>query len=80
MYAEAMVAVFRFLPLEDSLPLFAICVEPERSEAVKTCAVRACLTLTQEVSRISWQKPLEKLEDALSHRFRDIFKACPLCI
>lgn len=49
MYAEAMVSVFRFLPQEDSLPLFTVCVEPERSEAVKTCAVRACLTLVQEV-------------------------------
>ncbi|KAG6919754.1 hypothetical protein DXG01_001588 [Tephrocybe rancida] len=50
LYAEAMVAVYRFLPEEDALSLFAICVEPERSEAVKLCAVRACLTLVQETS------------------------------
>jgi hypothetical protein len=29
--------------------LFSACVEPERSESVKTCSVRACLTLIQEV-------------------------------
>lgn len=52
MMAEAMVSVFRFLSEEDALPLFTTCVEPERSEAVKTCAVRACLTLAQEVTLI----------------------------
>lgn len=47
--AEAIVSTFRFLPEDDYLPLFSVCVEPERSEAVKTCALRACLTLVQEV-------------------------------
>ncbi|TFK62722.1 hypothetical protein BDN72DRAFT_964371 [Pluteus cervinus] len=74
MYAEAMVSIFRFLPLEDSIPLFTVCVEPERSEAVKTCATRACLTLVQEAPRLTWQKPLERLEDMMAHRFREIFK------
>lgn len=49
LYAEALVAIYRFLPLDDALPLFVSCVEPERSEAVKICAVRALLTLVQEV-------------------------------
>jgi len=52
MFAEALVSVFRFLPEEDALALFGACVEPERSESVKTCAVRACLTLIQEVSTL----------------------------
>ena len=53
MYAEALVAIYRFLPFEDTLPLFASCFEPERSEAVKICAVRACLTLIQEVDSVA---------------------------
>ncbi|KAF8872759.1 hypothetical protein BD779DRAFT_1679537 [Infundibulicybe gibba] len=73
-FAEAMVSIFRFLPQDEAIALFTLCVEPERSEAVKTCAVRACLTLVQEAPRISWQKPLDKLEEALAQRFRNIFK------
>lgn len=49
LYASALVTVYRFLPEEHSIPIFQICVDPERSEAVKTTAVRACLTLAQEV-------------------------------
>jgi hypothetical protein len=30
--------------------LFVACLEPERSDAVKTCAVKACLILTLEVN------------------------------
>ena len=52
MFAEALVSVFRFLPEVDALALFSSCLEPERSESVKTCAVRACLTLIQEVSTL----------------------------
>lgn len=55
-YAEALVAIFRFLPEEDSIPLFSVCLEPERSEAVKTCAVRACITLAQEVGTLQMLK------------------------
>jgi hypothetical protein len=78
MYAEALVSVYRFLPVEDALPLFVICAEPERSEAVKTCVVRACLTLAEEVRRIKWQKPLDKLEDAMRDRLRSIFQSVGL--
>jgi neurofibromin 1 len=49
LYADALCGVFRFLPEEDSVPLFMECMEPERSDAVKTCVVRASLTLSQEV-------------------------------
>jgi neurofibromin 1 len=78
MYAEALVSLYRFLPREDSLALFEVCVEPDRSEAVKTCAVRACITLAEEASRIKWQKPLDKLEDVLRPRFRNIFRSAGL--
>ena len=49
LYADALCGVFRFSLEEDSIPLFLECVEPERSDAVKTCVVRASLTLSQEV-------------------------------
>ncbi|PPQ78909.1 hypothetical protein CVT25_002369 [Psilocybe cyanescens] len=74
LYADALVALYRFLPLEDSTPLFEACMEPERSEPVKTCAIRACLTLVQDAPRFPWQRPLTVLEDALAGRCRDILK------
>jgi hypothetical protein len=47
-YAEALVAVFRFLPEEESISLFLDCLEPERSDAVKICAIKAATTLSIE--------------------------------
>ncbi len=44
-----MVALYRFVPPEESLPLFLFCLRPEKSDAIKTMAVKACLTLAQEV-------------------------------
>jgi hypothetical protein len=49
LYAQSLAMIFRFLPEEDSLLLFEECLAPERSDAVKLCVVRACLTLSQEV-------------------------------
>jgi neurofibromin 1 len=48
-YAEALVTVFRFLSEEESIPLFLECLEPERSDAVKICAIKAATTLSIEV-------------------------------
>lgn len=45
---DAFVTIFRYLPKE-AIPIFVTCLEPERSEAVKICAVRACTTLITEV-------------------------------
>ena len=53
MLADVMAALYRFLPEEESIPIFQQCVEPERSEAVKICAVKACLTLIVDVSSLS---------------------------
>ena len=50
LYADALVTVFRFLPENEVVHIFRGCMEPERSDAVKTCVVRACLTLCQDVS------------------------------
>ncbi|THV03328.1 hypothetical protein K435DRAFT_835905 [Dendrothele bispora CBS 962.96] len=70
LFAEALVSIFRFSPEEDALALFSVCVEAERSEAVKICAVRAALTLVQEAPRFVWQKPLTKLESLMAPRLR----------
>ncbi|KAF8207849.1 hypothetical protein K438DRAFT_2013261 [Mycena galopus ATCC 62051] len=73
-YAQALTMIFRFLPEEDSLPLFEECLMPERSDAVKLCAVRACLTLAQEAALLPWQKPLDNLVLAVGPRMSTIFK------
>ncbi|KAL1727572.1 hypothetical protein EV714DRAFT_253754 [Schizophyllum commune] len=76
--AEVLVATYRFLPEEDSIPLFLRCCEPERSEAFKACAARAFLTLVQESVRVPWQKPLDKLRIAVAPRFREIYKTASM--
>ena len=76
LYADALVAVFRFLPLDDSKELFRICFEPERSEPVKTCVARACLTLTQDAPRFHWQKPLDQPACWVATRCREILIVC----
>ncbi|KAG2060194.1 hypothetical protein BDR06DRAFT_948277 [Suillus hirtellus] len=73
-YAEALVAVFRFLPEEESISLFLDCLEPERSDAVKICAIKAATTLSTETPRVPWQQSLEKLQFAISPRLRCIYK------
>ena len=72
LYADALVAIYRFLPIEDSGPLYQICFEPERSEPVKTCVVRACLTLAQDAARFPWQKPLDHAASWVATRGRDL--------
>lgn len=90
LYAEALTTVFRFLPEEESIPIFATCLEPERSEAVKIVVARAGLMLALEVRslsnsiynlltklqapRLSWQKPLFGIYQVTARRFRDIYK------
>ncbi|KAH7931340.1 hypothetical protein BV22DRAFT_1124264 [Leucogyrophana mollusca] len=77
-YAEALVTVFRFLPEAESLSLFVACLEPERSDAVKICAVKAATTLTTEASRLPWQPSMEKLQMAIAERLRTIYKVSSL--
>ncbi|KAJ6515229.1 hypothetical protein C8R45DRAFT_1049017 [Mycena sanguinolenta] len=72
-YAQALTMVFRFLPEEDSLPLFEECLQPERSDAVKLCVVRACLTLAQEAPLLPWQKNLDNLARTVAPRMSSIY-------
>lgn len=53
LYADVLVTVYRFLSPDESVPLIKEWLEPTRSDAVKICAVRACLTLAQEVCFLS---------------------------
>ncbi|KAL4081516.1 hypothetical protein V8B97DRAFT_1923406 [Scleroderma yunnanense] len=73
-WAEALVTVFRFLPEEESIPIFASCMEAERSDAVKICAIKACTTLASEALRLPWQASLDKLKSIVAPRLRVIFK------
>jgi len=75
LYADALVAIFRSVPVEDSTQLFQQCTEAERSEPVKTCAIRACVTLVQDAPRFRWQKGLLELADAVASRCRDVLEA-----
>ena len=48
-YTEALVSLYRFLPPDDSIPVFRLWLEPKQSEAVKSVVMRACLQLIEEV-------------------------------
>ncbi|KAJ3936091.1 MAG: hypothetical protein NXY57DRAFT_886591 [Lentinula lateritia] len=74
LWAEALVSVYRFLPKEDTHYIFSLCLEPERSDAVKLCAVRACLTLVQEVALFPWQDPLDDLQKVVAPRLRQLHR------
>ncbi|KAI0291754.1 hypothetical protein BC826DRAFT_969907 [Russula brevipes] len=73
-FADALVALYRFSPLDDVLPLFKACLEAERSDAVKLVAIKASVTLSVEARAISWQPPILPLFEHLAGRFRTIFK------
>ncbi|KAH7916805.1 hypothetical protein BJ138DRAFT_1121610 [Hygrophoropsis aurantiaca] len=77
-YAEALVTVFRFLPGEESLSLFVACLEPERSDAVKMCAVKAATTMSLEAPRLPWQVGTASLHTAIAPRLRTIYKMSSL--
>lgn len=74
MYAEAMVAVYRFMGMEEALIMFDHCMEPERSDAAKTAGIRAALTICQDVARFPWQKSPTDLITQLAPRVRDVLR------
>jgi len=76
LFADALSAIYRFLPLEGSTPLFQVCMNPEHSEAVKACAVRAGLTQIHEAPRFKWQKSARDLSIIINPRCRDILMVC----
>jgi hypothetical protein len=46
---DAFVVLYRFVPRDEVMPLFAACLEPDRSDGVKICTVLAIRQLILEV-------------------------------
>ena len=66
--SDILVVVYRFIPEEDSIPLFQMCMEQTRSCAVKMCALRALTLLSIEVRR-------HDLESKYDYEFRSLPEA-----
>lgn len=49
LYADALVAIYRFNHAVAIDTIFPACMAPERSDAVKTCVLKACLMVVTEV-------------------------------
>jgi len=47
--SDILVVIYRYMPEEESLPIFQMCLDQSQSCAVKMCAVRALTLLTREV-------------------------------
>lgn len=47
---DSLVAFWHFLPEEEALSIFKICLEPERSDGMKLCVVLALRLLVLEVA------------------------------
>ena len=47
--SDILVVIFRYIPEEESIPIFRMCLDQSRSCAVKMCAVRALTLLSIEV-------------------------------
>ncbi|TBU46391.1 hypothetical protein BD309DRAFT_622853 [Dichomitus squalens] len=73
--SDALAALYRFLPEEESLGIFQQCLEPERSDAVKLCVMKACLTLVVDGWKLPWQRPLATLKNHVMKRMNTIFYA-----
>ncbi|TDL29911.1 hypothetical protein BD410DRAFT_780416, partial [Rickenella mellea] len=78
LFADAMVAMFRFLPEDESMHMFTACLEPERSDAVKMCAVKACVILAQEAPRFPWQPTMKTILRRIAPRLRNIYRSAVL--
>lgn len=73
LYADILVAIFRFNPTEAMESTFVACLANERSDAVKTCVVRAMVTLVSESKRFEAQPPIEPLYSRFANALREIF-------
>ncbi|KAH8096624.1 hypothetical protein BXZ70DRAFT_945419 [Cristinia sonorae] len=69
---DALVTLFRFLPASEAIPIFVKCMEPEQSDAVKICVVKACLTLITDAPRLPWQHSLAELKSVLASRISKV--------
>ncbi|CAL1700085.1 unnamed protein product [Somion occarium] len=71
---DALVTIYRFLPPADILPIFHRCLEPTRSDAVKTAVVKACITLVTEANALPWTLSPEELRVAICERVTSIYR------
>lgn len=53
--SDILVVIFRYIPEEESIPIFKMCLDHTRSCAVKICAVRALTLLSIEVRSCGWK-------------------------
>jgi hypothetical protein len=51
-YADALAMLWRFLPEAESMQIFEACLQPDKSHAVKLCAVAAMHTLARDVTSL----------------------------
>ncbi|KAG8959528.1 Ras GTPase activating protein ira2 [Tulasnella sp. 419] len=74
LYADALVAIYRFNHQTAVETVFPACIAPERSDAVKTCVLKACLTLVTEEKKIPGQPNLKSLHPLIASRTRMLLK------
>jgi hypothetical protein len=72
LYADILVAIFRFHPQEAMNKVLPICMASE-SDAVKACAVRCIVTLVSEAKNFEAQPPIEPLHGKFAQTLRNIF-------
>ena len=51
--ADILVTLFRYLADDEVIPFFKLSLEPERSDAVKICTVKACITIIEDVCALT---------------------------
>ncbi|KAH9948737.1 hypothetical protein B0H21DRAFT_787622 [Amylocystis lapponica] len=78
MIADILVTLYRFKSAEVSVPLFALCLEPERSNAVKICALKAIMTLMVESLQIPWHPSLDALQAVVTDRIPVLFSCAAM--
>ncbi|KAF8592239.1 hypothetical protein K439DRAFT_1626245 [Ramaria rubella] len=60
LYADALVCILRYHPMMALVSVLPLCLEAERSSAVKLCVVRALTILVTEAPKFPWQSALDK--------------------
>ncbi|KAG9015978.1 Ras GTPase activating protein ira2 [Tulasnella sp. 427] len=75
LYADSLVAIYRFSHSSAIETIYPISISPERSDAVKTCVMKACLTLVTEAGKVGGQPPISSLHPIIGPRSRQIIRA-----
>lgn len=72
LYADVLVAIYRFLPQEMSRNVFLTCLNSE-SDAVKSVVVRSLVTLVSEAKKFHAQPPIEPLYSVFATKLRVLY-------